>query len=85
MVGEEHEHGVGNSVPGGHEGPLHQPVSDTGRPSPEQAAVLAGAALGLAGHEVPAYARAMLDRINSGELTYDEAIGEMRAHFTADP
>jgi len=39
----------------------------------------------LAGHEVPAYARAMLDRINSGELTYDEAIGEMRAHFTADP
>ena len=42
---------------------------------------VAVAASGLAGHEVSPGARDLLDRIERGVLTYDEAVAEVIAEF----
>ncbi|OBK29068.1 hypothetical protein A5650_20370 [Mycobacterium sp. 1164985.4] len=56
---------------------------NTPRRSPTQgeAVSVAVAASGLAGHEVSPGARDLLDRIERGVLTYDEAVAEVIAEF----
>ena len=56
---------------------------NTPRRSPTQgeAVSVAVAASGLAGHEVSPGARDLLDRIERGVLTYDEAFAEVIAEF----
>ena len=56
---------------------------NTPRRSPTQgeAVSVAVATSGLAGHEVSPGARDLLDRIERGVLTYDEAVAEVIAEF----
>ena len=50
-------------------------------PTHSEAVTVAVAASGLAGHEVSPGARDLLDRIERGVLTYDEAVAEVIAEF----
>ena len=50
-------------------------------PTHGEAVSVAVAASGLAGHEVSPGARDLLDRIERGVLTYDEAVAEVIAEF----